>query len=137
VLPDVYSGPNLHRVLRLFYDQFMTKTQRYPDYTYDSFIDEFVMMATVMYMYYVGMGAAIWQEGAWANARGARIELGGQGATEADLPPEELRQRMWWRKTIANLGSIFREFGLYERLQRLPEERRGLGEWTELPNHLR
>ena len=29
VLPDVYSGPNLHRVLRLFYDQFMARTQRY------------------------------------------------------------------------------------------------------------
>ena len=40
-------------------------------------------------------------------------------------------------KTIANFSSIFKEFGLYERLQRLPEDRRGLGEWTELPDHLR
>ena len=136
VLPDVYSGPNLHRVLRLFYDQFMAKTQRYQEYTYDSFIDEFVMMATLMFLYYVGMAGAIWREGARDNSRGARIELGGKGATEADLPPEELRQRMWWRKTIANLGFVFKQFGLYERLQRLPEDRRRLGEWTDLPDHL-
>jgi hypothetical protein len=137
VLPDVYSGPNLHRVLRLFYDQFVAKSQRYRQYRYDSFMNEFVAMATLMFLYYVGLAAPIWREGAWANARGARIELGGQGATEADLPPEELRQRMWWRKTIANFRSVFSELGLYERLQRLPEDRRGLGEWTELPDHLR
>ena len=44
---------------------------------------------------------------------------------------------MWWRKTIANLGSVFKEFGLYERLQRLPEDRGRLGEWTDLPDHLK
>jgi hypothetical protein len=137
VLPEVYSTPNLHRLLRHFYDAFMSKTRRYRDYTYDSFINEFRMMTTVIFIYYVGMGAAIWRESAWANARGARIELGGRGATEADLTAEELRQRMWWRKTILNLGVIFREFGLYQHLQNLPENPSGLGEWTELPIHLR
>jgi hypothetical protein len=44
---------------------------------------------------------------------------------------------MWWRKTIANIGVILREFGLYHHLETLPADRRGLGEWTEPPDHLR
>lgn len=137
VLPDVYAGDNLHGVLRFFYEQFMAKTQLYKNYSYDTFVSEYMMMTTVLFVYYVGMGAAIWQESALANARAARIELGGRGSTEADLPPEELRQRMWWRKCIANLSANFKEFGHYEYLQGLPENFQGLGEWTELPNHLR
>jgi hypothetical protein len=137
VLPDVYAGENLHGVLGSFYDQFMAKTKLYKDYRYDTFVSEFMMMTAVLFVYYVGMGAAIWQESALANARGARIELGGRGSTEDDLPPEELRQRMWWRKCIANFSAHFKEFGHYAYLQGLPENLQGLGEWTELPNHLR
>jgi Ecdysteroid kinase-like family len=137
VLPDVYSPPTLFRLLHRFYDLFMAKTHRYPDYSYDSFLAEFRMMSVVMLLYYVGMGAATWRQSAWENTRGARVELGGQGATEADLAPEELRQRMWWRKTIANIGVILREFDLYQHLEGLPTDRRGLGAWTEPPDHLR
>jgi hypothetical protein len=44
---------------------------------------------------------------------------------------------MWWRKCIANLSSTFEAFGHYEHLQGLPASQQGLGEWTELPDHLR
>ncbi len=40
VLPEVYTGDNLHRVLRSFYDQFMAKTQVYKAYTYEKFVHE-------------------------------------------------------------------------------------------------
>ena len=122
------AGPGLFQLLRRFYDSFMSKTHRYPNYSYETFLAEFRTMSTVMLLYYVGMGAATWRESAWDNTRGARVELGGRGATEAHLSPEELRQRMWWRKTIANIGVILREFGLYQHLEALPADRRGLGE---------
>jgi hypothetical protein len=137
VLPDVYSGEALHRVLRAFYDQFMLQTQRYQDYRYEQFVAEFAMMSTVHFVYAVGMGAAIWQAGAFQNERGARVELGSIGATEADLAPEELRQRMWWRKLIANYGTNFKTFDQYALLQGLPASDVGLGPWVELPEHLR
>jgi len=137
VLPDVYSGSGLWRLLRLFYEAFMAKTRRYPNYSYETFVTEFKMMSMVMLLYYVGMGAATWRESAFENTLGARVELGGRGATEDDLTPEELRQRMWWRKTIANLGVILKEFGLYEHLETLPADPSGLGEWIEPPAHLR
>ena len=136
VLPEVYSGHNLEHVLRWFYEQFMEKTKQYPNYTYNVFVDEYMMMTAVLFIYFVGMGAAIWRDSALANERGARVELGGRGATEADLAPEERRQRMWWRKCIANFRANFEEFGHYEYLRGLPENGQGLGDWTELPEHL-
>jgi hypothetical protein len=136
VLPEVYVGENLHRVLHAFYERFMAKTTLYKTYRYEQFEREFAMMSTVHFVYAVGMGAAIWQAGAFANERAARIELGGQGVTEADLAPEELRQRMWWRKLIANYRQNFKTFGQYARLRSLPENVRGLGPWAELPSHL-
>jgi hypothetical protein len=136
VLPEVYAGENLHRVLRAFYDQFMARTRLYKAYTYERFVDEYAMMTMVPYTYYLAFGAAYYQEGALNNALGMRVELGGQGVAEADLAPEETRQRMWWRKTFANFRENFRTFNLYERLGRLPENLDGLGPWTELPEHL-
>jgi hypothetical protein len=115
----------------------MAKTTVYADYSYAQFEREFAMMSTVHFVYAVGMGAAIWQAGAFANERGARVELGGQGATETDLAPEELRQRMWRRKMIANYGENFKTFDQYARLMSLPENLQGLGPWAELPSHLR
>ena len=44
---------------------------------------------------------------------------------------------MWSGKCIANLSSIVTGFGHYEHLHGLPESQHGLGEWTELPDHLR
>ncbi|HXQ47471.1 MAG TPA: hypothetical protein VN806_12695 [Caulobacteraceae bacterium] len=136
VLPEVYSGEGLSRVLRAFYDQFMARTSLYKSYTYDKFVEEFAMMTTVPIVYFVGMGAAYWQGGA-RNELATRIELGGQGVTEADLTPEELRQRMWWRKAFANFRSNLKTFELYDLLKSLPESTAALGDWVELPEHLR
>lgn len=137
VLPEVYAGSNQHRVLRAFYDQFMARTHRYPDYSYDRFVDEYRRMATVQYIYYVGYGGAIFQASAFNNDLGMRIELGGKGATLADLPPEQVRQRMWWGKVVPNAAETFSTFGLPELLATLPENHNGLGPWVELPEHLR
>ena len=135
--PEVYAGPNQHRVLRAFYDQFIARTRRYPNYSYDQFVDEYRRMATVQYIYFVGFGGAIFQAGAFNNDLGVRIELGGKGATEADLPPEQRRQRMWWGKVVPNLAETFKAFGIVELLDTLPENHDGLGPWVELPEHLR
>jgi len=82
------------------------------------------------------MGAAYWQAGAFRNELAARVELGNGGATEADLAPEELRQRMWWRKAHANFREMFRTFDVYGRLQTLaPDDPPPV--FSELPAHLR
>ena len=81
------------------------------------------------------MGAAFWQGAAFETSC-RRVELGGKGATEADLAPEELRQRMWWRKAIANFRENFKAFDHYRYLKGLPENLDGLGPWVELPPHL-
>jgi hypothetical protein len=135
VLPDVYAGDNLERILREFYEQFRAKTRLYCDYSYGQFRNEFAMMSTVHFVYFVGMGAAIWRAGAFANERGARVELGTGGATEVELTPEERRQRMWWAKLLANYRQNFQTFGQYELLKTLPTSE-GLGAWVELPAHL-
>jgi hypothetical protein len=95
----------------------MSKTTVYRDYTYDAFVREFAV--------------------AFENSQAARVELGTEGATEADLTPEERRQRMWWRKLFANYRENFKTFDLYRALERLPENLDGLGPWVELPPHLR
>jgi hypothetical protein len=82
------------------------------------------------------MGAAYWQGGA-RNELATRIELGGQGVTEAELAPEERRQRMWWRKAFANFRSNLKTFELYDLLRTLPESGAGFGDWVEVPEHLR
>src|SRR5262245_26007543 len=137
VLPEVYAGGNRERILRAFYDLFMARTRIYKDYTYEKFEREYVMMTTVLFVYYVGMGAAYWQGAALRNELPGRVELGGKGATEADLTPTELRQRMWWAKALANFRENFKAFDQYRYLQGLPENLDGLGPWTELPDHLR
>lgn len=137
VLPEVYTGDNLKKILRSFYDQFMLKTKLYKDYTYERFEHEFAVMSTVLFIYYVGFGGEIWRTGAFKNKQPARVELGGRGAEEADLTPEDLRKRMWWRKTFANFREIFLAFHLYEELKGLPDTLEGLGDWVELPDHLK
>lgn len=136
VLPEVYAEDNLHRILRAFYAGFMAKTKAYPDYNYDRFVDEFVMMATISFSYFMAFGAAYSQAGAYRNELPMRVELGDQGASEADLTPEEMRQRMWWRKAWRNQRELFRELGLRDRLNALPDNLSGMGEWAELPPHL-
>jgi len=136
VLPEVYTGQGRKTVLRAFYDHFMARTRLYKNYTYDQFEREFALMTTVMFVYYVGMGAPYWQGAALRNELPGRVELGGKGVTEADLAPTELRQRMWWRKAFANMRENFKGFDHYRHLQRLPDNLQGLGPWTELPAHL-
>lgn len=137
VLPEVYKGESLKKVLRSFYDQFMAKTRIYKGYTYEQFEREYATMTAVLLVYYISMGAAFWQAGAFNNQMGACIELGGKGATEADLSPEDLRRRMWWLKVAANFRETFIAFNQYEYIKSLPENVAGLGKWTELPAHLR
>jgi hypothetical protein len=137
VLPEVYAPDSQASILRAFYDRFMSKTARYPDYSFRQFLDEYTMMSTVQHIYYIAYGGPIAQAGAFNNDLGMRIELGGKGATEADLPPEERRQRMWWTKSFANFAETYAAFGVVERLRALPEDLDGLGPWVELPDHLR
>jgi hypothetical protein len=135
--PDVYGGENLELVLRTFYEQFRSKTSIYHDYSYDQFSREYALMSTAHFVYAVGMGAAIWQAGAYANERAARVELGNIPVLESELSPEERRQRMWWRKLLANYLQNFKTFDLYEFVKGLPESSDGLGPWVDLPSHLR
>ena len=137
VLPEVYEGEGRETVLRAFYDQFMAKTRRYPDYTWEAFRSEFAAMTTVLFTYYVGMGAAFYQAGAFQNEQPVRVELGGQGTTEADLAPDEMRKRMWWTKTYRNFRENFAAFDHYAYLTSLPANVGEAGAWVELPDHLR
>jgi hypothetical protein len=136
VLPEVYQEQGREKVLRAFYDEFMSKTRRYPDYSWDAFRAEFAMMSTVLFVYYVGMGAAFFQAGAFQNEQPARVELGDQGTTEADLAPDEMRKRMWWGKAIRNFSENFAAFDQYAHMSALPSNTGDMGEWVELPAHL-
>ena len=137
MLPEVYEGEGLQTVMRAFYDQFMARTKAYPDYTFEQFTEEYAVMTAVLFVYYASMGAAYYVNGAYENAMGMHVELGGKGAKVADLSPEDQRKRMWWTKAFANFRANFRTFDQYALLQRLPESLEGLGPWTELPPHLR
>ncbi|MEO8466148.1 MAG: oxidoreductase family protein [Gammaproteobacteria bacterium] len=136
VLPEVYAPDSHAKILRAFYDRFMTRTQRYPDYSFRQFVDEYTMMSTVQHISYIAYGGPIAQAGAFNNDLGMRVELGGKGATEADLPPEQRRQRMWWAKALANFAQTYATFAVVDRLRALPEDHAGLGPWVELPDHL-
>ena len=136
VLPEVYEADNRNRILRTFYDLFKTKTQRYPDYEFEQFETEFAAMCTVMYIYYIGMGGAIWRAAAFENEQPGRIELGSKAFTIEDLAPEELRKRMWWRKTIRNNRVLFNDLQLVPLWQSMPDNASGTGAWVELPPHL-
>ena len=136
VLPEVYAGDGLQTVLHAFYDAFMARTQLYKDYTFDQFTEEYAVMTAVLFTYYASMGAAYYQAGAYENAMGMHIELGGKGAVEADLSPEDVRKRMWWTKAFANFRANFATFDQYALLLDLPENLDGLGPWMELPPHL-
>jgi len=122
--------------MRTFYDLFKSKTQRYTDYSYAQFEQEYAIMTTVLFVYYVGMGGAIWRSAAFENEGAGRVELGSTGATEQDLDAEELRKRMWWAKAIANFLANFESYGLAEKMLQLPDNLGEMGQWVELPIHL-
>jgi len=136
VLPEVYSNSNRALIMRTFYDLFKSKTQRYTDYSYAQFEQEYAIMTTVLFVYYVGMGGAIWRSAAFENEGAGRVELGSTGATEQDLDAEELRKRMWWAKAIANFLANFESYGLAEKMLQLPDNLGEMGQWVELPIHL-
>jgi hypothetical protein len=138
VLPSVFGvAERREAILRAFYERFMQKTRAYPNYTWEQFQLEFSMMSTVLFVYFVGFGAAIWQAGALANQQAAGVELGGKGATLADLTPEELRKRMWWTKAFTNFRASFEASDLHRLLLTLPANEGGMAPWFELPAHLR
>jgi len=136
VLPEVYAGANREKVMRTFYEGFMDRTRLYKDYTWDQFRHEYAVMATVLFVYYVGFGANIWQAGLRGELP-ARVEMDGNGTTEADLEPEERRQRMWWRKALDNFRATFKDFGFYQELESLPDNEGEVGPWFEVPERLR
>jgi hypothetical protein len=136
VLPEVYAAENRERIMRYFFECFMDQTERYKNYTWQQFCHEYTVMATVLFVYYVGFGANIWQTGINGESA-ARVEVDGQGTTEADLEPEQVRQRMWWRKAIANFRSTFDDFDFYAQLQQLPDNDGGMGPWFEVPERLK
>ena len=136
VLPEVYEAENRNLVLRTFFELFKTKTQCYQDYEFEQFEAEFAAMCTVMYIYYIGMGGAIWRAAAFENEQPGRIELGSEPFTTDDLAPEELRKRMWWRKTIRNNRVLFNDLQLIPLWQSMPDNASGTGAWIELPPHL-
>jgi hypothetical protein len=137
VLPEVYQAENRRIVQRRFYDLFMSKTQRYVDYSFAQFEREYAIMSTVLFVYYVGMGGAIWRSAAFENEGGGRIELGSEGVTEMDLEAEDLRKRMWWAKAIANFLENFLSDDFADKLTVLPDNVGAMGQWVELPAHLR
>lgn len=136
VLPEVYEAANRERIMRAFYEQFMDRTNLYKDYTWDQFCQEYCVMATVLFVYYVGFGANIWQTGVTGESA-VRVEVDGNGTVEADLEPEERRQRMWWTKAVANFRSTFDDFDFYRQLESLPDNEGGVGPWFELPERLK
>ncbi len=136
VLPEVYTGPNRDIVLRTFYDQFMAKTRRYPDYSWDQFQFEYSVMAATSFTYCFAFGTAIMRAGL-ENEQAGRVELGDKGETEVDLSEAERRQRMWWRKAFKNFQSAFHDFGHYEQLMGMPDNQTDAVEWFELPDRLK
>jgi hypothetical protein len=136
VLPEVYAGANREKVMRTFYESFMDQTRLYKAYTWDQFRHEYAVMATVLFVYYVGFGANIWQSGLKGELP-ARVEMDGNGTTEEDLEPEERRQRMWWRKSLDNFRTTFKDFGFYRELESLPDNQGETGAWFEVPDRLR
>lgn len=135
VLPEVYAAENRDRIMRAFYERFMDHTTLYKGYTWEQFCREYTVMATVLMVYYVGFGANIFLAGL-NDALPARVELGARGDVDADLAPEELRQRMWWRKSFANFRTTFQDFRLYQHLESLPDNRSAMAPWTTLPARL-
>ena len=136
-IQEVYQAENRRIVQRRFYDLFMSKTQRYVDYSFAQFEREYAIMSTVLFVYYVGMGGAIWRSAAFENEGGGRIELGSEGVTEMDLEAEDLRKRMWWAKAIANFLENFLSDDFADKLTVLPDNVGAMGQWVELPAHLR
>ena len=136
VLPEVYDPSNRDKIMARFFEAFMDQTSLYKQYTYEQFRKEYMVMSTVLLIYYIGFGANIWQAGL-NNEQASRVEMGDKGETEADLTPEERRQRMWWRKATANFRVTFKDYGVFEQLSAMPDNQGEMGPWLEVPERLR
>jgi len=116
VQPGVYKN-HTDEIIKEFYTQFMKKTTKYKNYTLEQCTKEFALMTSVLYIYYVGMGAAIWMAGATDQPMGS-AELVGSGAVKySDLSPAECRKRMWWRASMNNFSFMFEKFGVRKQLE--------------------
>jgi hypothetical protein len=127
VLPDVYAGPNLDRVLRAFYDEFMSKTKVYRGYSSSGFSANRSCPRPL----HLGGCAPIWQAGA-SPMNGHRSTR--QRRRRNRSHPEERRQRMWWRSSCPTTARTSDVRPVQK--QALPENLDDLGV-DELPSHLR
>jgi hypothetical protein len=135
VLPHVYAAGNREKIMRAFYDGFIGRTNLYRNYTWDDFRREFAVMATVQMVNFIRHGAGLFAAGV-NDALGARVELGTRRERESDLPREEQRQRMFWRKAITNFRTTFKDLGLYAQLESLPDNVGTMAPWYEVPDRL-
>lgn len=121
VRPDVYEA-HTDAIVEEFYKQFMAGTKKYPDYTLAQAKKEFAVMTSVLYIYYVGMGAAIWMDGCADGPEkaglGAAVEVGSGAITYADLTPEDKRKRMWWKSTMNNFSFMFQKYEVVRALNK-------------------
>jgi hypothetical protein len=44
---------------------------------------------------------------------------------------------MFWRKAIANFRTTFKDFGLYQQLESLPDNVGAMAPWDEVPDRLK
>ena len=75
VLPEVYDPSNRDKIMARFFEAFMDQTSLYKQYTYEQFQKEYMVMSTVLLIYYIGFGANIWQAGL-NNEQASRVEMG-------------------------------------------------------------
>eukprot|EP00912_Choanoflagellata_sp_UC4_P001006 UC4_evm4s619 len=133
VLPEVYNEGE-EKVLRAFYDEFQKHTQAYKSdvYSFEQMKKEYLVMSHLLYLYFVAMGAVIWQssmkDGKLDPSQpdkivgpiGAAPEIGTGAIKVEDLSPEDMRKRMWWSKTLRNCRDVFKKHGAKELLESLP-----------------
>jgi hypothetical protein len=134
VLPEVFNQGE-DEVLHLFYDEFQRHTTAYTAdvYPFEKFKAEYTMMQHVIYMYFVAMGAVIWQSSE-ADGKidpsqpdvavgpvGASPEIGSGSVKVSDLTPEDMRKRMWWKKAMTNFKYFAMGEGGMALLKTLPD----------------
>lgn len=133
VLPEVYQNEEM--VLKYFYEEFQKHTKAYKSdvYSFEQFKQEYEMMQHLVYVYFVGMGAVIWQSSkvdgkldpsqpdVIVGPVGASPEIGTGALKVEDMTPEDTRKRMWWAKATRNLKFSFKAHGGKEFLATLPD----------------
>ena len=44
---------------------------------------------------------------------------------------------MWWRKATANFRVTYKDYGVFEQLSAMPDNKGEMGPWLEVPERLR